>query len=109
MGVHLPNRINSVAHSLPGQKCWPAGLNFGLSIVYLFLYKQSHGNECILTECADQNWDFLELWGKERISGARLKHKLGINSRNKQTIERSVGSTGNAFCQGQIYHPKNRE
>lgn len=52
---------------------------------------------------------FLELWGKERISGARLKHKLGINSRNKQTIERSIGSTGNAFCQGQNYHPKNRE
>lgn len=42
------------------------------------------------SECADQNWDFLELWEKERISGTRLKHRLGINSKNKQTIGRPI-------------------
>ena len=39
---------------------------------------------------------------KGRISGARLKCRLDINSRNKQTIERSVRWQGNAFCPGQL-------
>lgn len=62
--------------------CWPIGLSLGLCVVYLFIYEQYHGNEYTLTEPADQNWDFLELWGKGRISGTRSKNRLEINSRN---------------------------
>lgn len=56
-------------YRLPGRARESAELSgprLGAAFFYLFLYEQYHGNECILTDGADQNWDFLKALEKRK-------------------------------------------